>query len=462
MTAGVNTFVCVRRHEVRRSSILLFLIGLFSLTQVRMGFSIGISEIFVYIAAPFLYLKYYRQMQKHGMTFLINLGILESVMCVISGLYNHTYPYFILRGLATTYPLFAFPVVLYLLLWKNMKGLRWLLLGVAISNVINIFAFQTSVELTMYSGGESGAEAVDAIMSGPIFWIGRLTRFVMLPIFGWYLQTPLLYSILAPCGMAGFALLTSVSGRSSALGALGGAFIAVICGKTYHRMKTFSRLFYVIVLLSIGGVFVANTIYHVAAKNRWLGDKAIEKFEKQTQGSDSILRLLMGGRGEVFIGLMAALEKPIIGFGPWAADQGEHTRNFLMKYGTEEDVAKISANLEYMRRMNLDGFYQFIPAHSHFVGFFLWFGILGLFYWIYVLYAVFRYLRKELTAVPQWVGFLAVGAPPMLWAFFFSGFGFRIYTMPYVVVLIMAHNVYKGRIPLTVPVWNEIVSVKHR
>jgi len=442
------------------SSWMLFLIGTFSLTQIRIGFAIGISEIFVYLLAPFIFIRDYHLLKRNGMMFLVGMGILVSIMCVVSGLYNHTPMLFILKGLGSTYPLFAFPVVLHRLLYRNMKGLRWLLLGVALSAIINIFVFQASVERFRYGEGTDEA-SVDAIMAGPIFWIGRLSGFVTLPTYGWYLQTPIGYSIVAPLLFASFSILTSASGRSAALGFLGGAFIIGICRKRYATMHRFCRNFYLFLLIALVGLFLLHGIYRKAAVGGYLGEKSRTKYEKQSQGSSSMLKLLMGGRGEFFIGLMAALDKPLMGHGPWAIDDRGYVFDFMKKYGTSEDYENMLKAEEYMQRAIGWGRRGYIPAHSHIISFWLWFGVVGLFYWGYVVYAMFRYLHRELPSVPQWVGFLAGGAPPMLWALFFSGFGFRISTLPYVVVLVMAHNVHKKRITLTEDLQHEIFKVEN-
>ena len=451
-----------RKGDRASSSRLLFLIGLFSVTQLRLpGFSLCISEIPIYLIAPFLFFRNYRLLRQHGMLFFVWFGVAVSCMCVISGLYNHVYPFFIFKGLSSTYPLFAFPVVLHHLLWRNFNGLRWLLLGMALSMVISTFAFQTSVEVASFAGGETGAEAAEAIMRGPIFWIGRLQNLVTLPIYGWYLHTPLVYSVLGPIGLAAFSMLTSTSGRSVALGALGGAFIAILCGKTSTSLRRFGRNFFLILVVALLWLFIVNKAYHVAAEKGWLGRQALEKYEKQTKGSTSILKLLMGGRGEAFIAFFAALDKPIMGHGPWAIDTGDYVDKFMSKYGDSEDYEKYAKSRAYQYR-TVGTVYHYIPAHSHIFSFWLWFGIVGLFYWLYILYSIFRYFHKEMAAVPQWVGFLAVGAPAFLWNIFFSGMGIRIYTVPYLVVLIMAHNVYKGRIMVPLEEQKEIAAVERR
>lgn len=437
----------INRRESKRAAIALFLIGSFSITQVNLGFAIGISEIFVYLAAPWFFVKDLPRLRQHGMMVILGLGAAVNVMNIVSSLYNHIPTYFIFKGFASSYPLLAFPIVLHHYLEKDLSNLKWLLLGVCFTYVINIFAFQTSFELTTYGQGVSGLDAAEAIMSGPIFWISRLGNFIRVPIQGWYLNTPLTYSCLAPLFLAVFAMATSASGRAAALGSIGLMAIVLACGKKRSRMRKFGRNLASYIIIAVIGVFALDGIYRVAAMSGWLGEKALEKYEHQTRGSKSILKLLMGGRSEFFVGLLASFEKPLIGHGPWAFDNGEHTHEFLMKYGDEEDVERIAKENAYYHRLGVTPI-SYIPCHSHIVGFWLWWGVAGFVYWLYVLYAIFRYLHKESHVIPQWFGFLAAGAPTFLWHMFFSGFGFRIVTLPYVCALVIAHNVAIGRMKL--------------
>jgi hypothetical protein len=230
-------YYSLNREETKKANWLLFLIGLGSLTQIKIGFSIGISEIFVYLAAPFLYFRNAHILKRDGLMPLLFLGLLVNIMNVVAGYANQIPIYFYFKGFASTYPLLAFPIVLHHLLSKNPTGHRWLFLGAALSNIINVFIFQTSFEVAAYTQGAQGEDAVGAIMSGPIFWIGRLERFIKLPFEGWFWQTSLGYTILAPIGLAAFSMFTSESGRSAALGALGGSFIAIFCGICYININ---------------------------------------------------------------------------------------------------------------------------------------------------------------------------------------------------------------------------------
>ena len=443
----------LNRREAKKAGWFLFLIGLGSLTQIKIGFSIGISEIFVYLFAPFLFIRNSHVLRRDGMMPLLVLGLLVNVMNVVSGFVNRIPVYFYFKGFATTYPLVAFPVVLHHLLSKNPLGHRWLLLGVALSNVVNIFVFRTSFETGTYAQGMDGGAAIEAIMSGPIFWIGRLSNFIRLPSAGWFWETPLMYTCLAPIGLAAFSMFTSTSGRSAALGSLGSLFIAVLCRKSRQRMRWFGRNIWLILCIAMLGVSIAHGGYRFAATHGYLGEESREKYERQTKGEGGVLKLLMGGRGEFFIGFLEALNKPWVGHGPWALDNGEATMYFLEKYGDAEDFQEAIESMRYRARNGISSL-GYIPAHSHIASFFLWFGVIGLVYWLYVMYAMFRYFKKEMTAAPHWFGVVALSAPSFLWALFFSGFGYRIITMPYVVLLFMTHAYYKGvrRLPIEIEI----------
>ena len=52
----------------------LFLIGTFSMTQVRLIGSIGISEVIVFVVAPFVFVSDYRFLKRDGFMPMVNLS----------------------------------------------------------------------------------------------------------------------------------------------------------------------------------------------------------------------------------------------------------------------------------------------------------------------------------------------------------------------------------------------------
>ena len=60
----------------RRGATYLFLIGLFSMTQVRLGAKLGISEFFCCLVGPFLFFADLPKFRRDGVMVFFNLLIL--------------------------------------------------------------------------------------------------------------------------------------------------------------------------------------------------------------------------------------------------------------------------------------------------------------------------------------------------------------------------------------------------
>ena len=162
----------------------------------------------------------------------------------------------------------------------------------------------------------------------------------------------------------------------------------------------------------------------------------------------------MGGRLEFFVGLYANLQKPIIGYGPWALDQDGYYEDFLYKFGSSEDFDKYQITKEWQLKQ---GYFvrNLLPSHSHIIGFWQAYGIAGLLLWLYVLGQIVRYFRKDLISVPAWFGFIAVATPSLLWNVFFSPLGDRISVAMFMVALMFTRSVRMGRFYLPHSMMND-------
>ena len=190
-----------------------------------------------------------------------------------------------------------------------------------------------------------------------------------------------------------------------------------------------------------------------------LGEEARTKYELQTRGESGIMRLLLGGRGDAFIGLLACRDKPIVGWGPWATDYGARYRDeFMEKYGTWEDYEELRKMREggYLDRMML------ISAHSHITEFWLYYGIGGLAFILYVIFVLFRFLKYDIAEVPQWYAWLACSIPGLIWHIFFSPFAARVGTPMFLVACLMARAVRLGRFVLPNDMMREIGELERR
>lgn len=445
---------------IRNTKLLFFLFGLGG--QLQVVASLSFTEIFVYLAGPLLFTRELPYMKRNGIMPFWWLSMAVVANCVVAIIANHTPFQGALRGMAVVCLLPCAIVVGHWMLRKDMNGFKWLLVGGAISTVLCTFVFHKSVEVAMLARGASSSEEVsEAIMGGPVFWIGRLGAWATLFPKGWYLQCPTLLAAGLPLGMAFFSLLTSASGRSAALGALGSAVLVVLGGKRSQTIKKrICKNFWLLCLAGIATIFIFKTVYQIAASSGALGEQARTKYENQTQGDTSIKKLLLGGRMESFCGLIACIDKPIVGFGPWAQDRFGYTAEFLEKYGTYDDYMNYLRSEQYGLMMGYDA--HLIPCHAYITQFWLWYGIFGLIFWLYVVFVLVRYLRQDCYAVPQWYMWLAASIPGFMWGIFFSPFSERVGVMVFVVAVLMVRAVRKGTQPLPTEMVVELQKIERR
>ena len=425
----------------RKHTLAWFLFGLGS--QLQIVASLSITELFVFATAPFIFLKEKDYMRRNGVMPFFGLSLLVVVGCVVACIVNHTAPIYVLRGMAVACLLPCTVVVGHWMLRRDMGGFKWMLIGTAISSVLCTFVFQKSVEVTGLAGGVAGEGAVDAIMSGPIYWTHRLGGALNAIPKGWYLQCPLIVSICIQVFMAAFSMLTTVSGRGTALGAIATTGILLIGGKKRETIRRrLCNKFGLWCCIAIVGIFSMHTLYRVSATQGWLGEEALKKYERQTKGDTSITALLLGGRMESFCGLIACVDKPIVGFGPWAIDNDGYVGEFLDKYGTYEDSINYVKSME--RNLANGKTSHMIPAHAHITEFWLWYGIFGLIFWLYVIFVFIRYLKQDCWVVPQWFMWVAAAIPSYLWSVFFNPWTNRIGGIVFIVACLMARAVRMG------------------
>lgn len=429
-------------------SLLWFVLGLG--IQLQVLFSLSISEILVLLMAPFLVFSEIPHMKRYGVMPFFWMTVFLFCGCVISLIANHAVFHQAIRGVSVTGIIVCAVIVSHYLLRNNPEGLKWFFIGALLSGFISIFVFQRSVEVT-----EVGGSDVESIMSGKLFWIHRLSLLILTPLFAFYLRMPLVYSIGAPLSLALFSILTSSSGRAASLAFLGAAAVVVIGGKKTKSMSRLGKHFTILFCCAVVGIFLIKVVYQWAALNNYLGDEARTKYEQQTVGGTGIIQLLVGGRADAFIGLLAVADSPIVGKGYWAKDTEGYREQFLGKYGTVEDYEYYKNYISYLMKNGL-AFDRGIPCHSHITSFWLWFGLPGLLFWLYAIYVMFRFLRQDVAIIPQWFYWLAASVPGLMWHIFFSPFHDRIEFPLMVVAMLLARAIRLGRYQMPFDMISEI------
>ena len=436
----------------KNTSFMLFMIGLGSMTQFHFIGSLGISELPIYVIAPFVFLLNYRCLKQDGFLPFIYLTLATCLGCIISSLINSTPVSFAIKGFAHPYSLFALIVVLHRLLRNNLNGLKWILIGICLSNIVNIFIFQP--EVTIASGGvvAEGRAALEQSLNDVLLIGSRAKAILCLPVSINYLSMPTSVSTVAVI-LAGivFALFSQSSGRSAAAALLMSAALIMIGRKSRISIRAIGRHIVLSCLCLAVAAFSLKAIYSKAAQGGLLGEGALQKYRQQTRAGDGFLQILMAGRMEFFCGVSACLDQPIFGFGPKAEDKNGYVESFMKKYGAADDYLKYLESLRNARRAGRF-VYRNIPTHSYIAMFWVYYGIAGLFLWLYVLWLFFMYLKKYAYVVPQWYGYMAVTIPFATWNIFFSPFAGRPEKALYITCLLLVKAIYDKKMSLPIEI----------
>lgn len=135
--------------------------------------------------------------------------------------------------------------------------------------------------------------------------------------------------------------------------------------------------------------------------------------EAQAKNESQAKMGFLGGRPELAVGLRAALDKPIIGHGSWAKDF--KYMEMLNDMEVEAGVIDSSGDFE-------EGANGLIPGHSQIVTAWVWAGIAGLVFWLYmawfILKGILRVAIIRPPMAPAYMSFL-IG---IWWDIFFSPF----------------------------------------
>lgn len=404
----------------RSSAFWLFLLGMFSLTQVNLGGYLAISEILCLLIGPIMFFRDISVFKRDGIMPVFWLLFLWLCGAVFVDLKVHSPLPAMLRGIAVPIVVIANLACMYKPLRNHPMNLKWFLIGAFVSSILSVFVFQAGSDIG--SAEIQGISAVEATVGYKLFWQSRIAGLLGLPMNCWYLTFPFGLLILLKIISTGFALF---SGGRSAFATSAVAFGLLFLGRQDpEKMRGIKKHFMLLVLILVPLLLLIKSVYGYAARNDYLGYEEKLKYYRQSQGNAAgLLSMLMSGRSEFFVGLTAALDKPFIGHGSHAADVKGYRERFISKYGNDEDIY---LNDIAMKRYLASGILPRIPAHSHIIAFWMWHGVFALLFWLYVLWLTGETLIKRLGVYPPYFGYLACGIPSLFWSILFSPFGGRM------------------------------------
>ena len=427
------------------ATFLLFVLGLFSKTKVLLLGTIAISELIIFPLAPILFLKNYRRIKSDGFmpAFWMVFGMIIALL--VSSQVNHSpFPY-VFKAFAVFYSILCYITVFHELLRDNYRGMYLFWCGFFISSLITIYAFnpQAAVSESGFVSISSGfGGTLEEALSGPMFWMGKLRYLGQIPIYGWYMKMPIGYSIILAIAYTIVMFVTTATGRAAAMVSLLAAIIIVVGGKSRRRMRGIARHIWIVVLLGAAMVLIYKMVYSYAAENNLLNVDAVTKYEHQTERGKGLFSMLVAGRVEFFVDIMAALDNPIFGLGPRPVDNNDYYGRFVYKYGTQLEIGMYENT---KRLMGMYGVRPQIPLHSYIAEFWLQYGIFGLIFWLWVFWLIYQHIKNYAAAIPQWYGYFALSFASYAWDIFFSAFAGRETFACFLTCLFFARAIGKGR-----------------
>ena len=383
----------------RSLDTLMFLTGLFAMTEVYVGGFSAISELVIFVIAPFVFISDLRNLKRDGF--------------------------------------------MHRLLRDDFGRVKWFFVGYSLSLVINIFIFQRGSARHSFDTSLFSEQAMESTVNSVLFWTGRIPHWLYLPVRGWYLSTSAFYSLSSAFAVIIVCLFGSGgSGRAATLCAMATFILLVVGGKTIRGLwQLRKKMVIVLVVLGVVALMVKQVYQHLAESGA-LGEGGAKKFEQQTKQGKDVFSILVAGRGEFFAGLYCAIRKPIVGYGPWAIDWDGIAGDFLRKYGSPEDYESyVRSRMSSARKISV------IPSHSCIVGFWTWYGIFGLILWLYILRLYWKTITVYFASYPPWFGCVATILPTAVWDAFFSPYGNRIMMALFFAMCLFLKAVHEKRIP---------------
>ncbi len=180
----------------------------------------------------------------------------------------------------------------------------------------------------------------------------------------------------------------------------------------------------VLALLALAAAGGAFSLVQFVTASGFIDEDSQAKNQSQLHGG-----FLLAGRPEIVVSSRAVLEHPLIGWGSWAKDYKyvEMLSDFQAQYNLQTDLTDTEEDSQGL-----------IPAHSHLMGAWIWAGIFGAVFWMYVLRLAFLALLKisaQRSALSLFYVYLLV---IFLWDIFFSPFqGTRRATEAFLLVVIV-------------------------
>lgn len=402
MVFGINRFS-------DRKDIIIFIIGLLSLVKVRLLGTFGMSELLIFglyffTVNPFLWLK------NRVVTKLFLATLLWTIGVFFSDRYNGVELVNSLKGFFNVFFLLLLIPFVYWALYDKPHRMLYFWTGNAISSLI-AFYIQKSASMD-----EIGFEV----------WRTYAWYYPFIVLSGiFYYKGKILLSCIV---IEGFAIWSLFNLSRN-------IFLTVtisICVILFiHRISKFDTVLKIIIykqqsikllsILLIALLGISST-YEYLASNRILGERAYSKYYMQKHSKLG----LASGRNDFIQSIYLISKKPIMGYGSYAKDNYRQLEDYYRANGLTYNTVKLRDKM--------------LPGHSYLMGGWVYSGILGFIFWIYIIIQIIKYIREGILYDSRLVGINTLLTFAILWNIFFSPFADRLNFLFYITMVVLTLN----------------------
>lgn len=400
-----------------------FLVSFLSFAYVNVGASLYISEL-LFAAYLFCSINKFRYLTESFPRKIIFLGSLWLFSQIVTDLIRDTSSEDFLRGWAAIVFFLIDFCALYVMVRKRPDVIRILILGSALGTFFSIIVLPTDfseVEPWKFGYGYPVTMLVLLYLSNGNRFKSKsgLLLLVLLGMFSVYSNAR---------SLGGMTVLTAVLLYLSKQPSL----------RSYATQRiTRFKLIGIIGIALLSVIFIAS-VYQWSAESGYLPEKVTEKYQQGKNKVGGVLGIIVGGRGDILVASQAVIDSPIIGHGSWAKNPKYKYLLYeaIVNLGVVVDLARIKKNLESN---------DLIPAHSVILQAWIWAGLLGAVFWLYVLkfilcnmiVAIFSY-----NPLKPLILFIAIAS---IWNLLFSPFGanVRMFWGIYLMLFIVGTSQYE-------------------
>lgn len=354
------------------TDLLVFVIGLLSAIYVNVGGNLYLAEIVLLVLLPYLLYTRLKMLNFSQVRPIIILGLGWLLNQIITDIYRGTLFADVIKGWALIVVFLTNFISLYLLIFPSIRRIALALLGVSLGLILQ-GVLQPTDNMLLNKWKYGTGFAVILLVSIGIYFVSNKKNIRFL---GWSF-------ILILVALFSFYESSRALGGVALLSAIVTMFRFTLIGNGIARRISNPLNIALAVILLFFTAFGIIQIYGYAAEQGYLGDSAQAVYQSQSSGE---LGVLLGGRREWLPATRAIMDSPILGYGSYArsTDYGQYLFE-LANLGYKVNETQVSSYLAAR---------DFIPTHSHFLQGWVWAGILGGLFWLYILSLVIRALIK--------------------------------------------------------------------